>query len=377
MTQAKARVVDGLLDEYARLCNAYIQIFWELLVVPEQRELTKELVGRVPTCVSYSLALCAARHARGIVASATSNQTRAGKAKSETCPSFDGSCMVLSSNLARFEATASKTFDLWLVLGAIQPDKSVKKTVWIPLKKHKKYHQLAEAGAVCSTITVTRGGSVVVTFKISVEPKSSKPTCLGIDTGMTTLGMTHTGERFGTALPGLLARLDRCVYGSGGYKRANCTLHQHINKSAKDAVVHARAIGCGHVVVENLKGITLNTRKPSRRLGAKRRRWIGRWGVRRWLTRVEAACEMNSVHFHSVCPSYTSQTCPTCGHRDPMNRKGEVFRCLKCDHQAHADQVGALNIVARFVSGPFGAGCKVLDPVKLQRIENVLEHEPF
>jgi putative transposase len=50
-----------------------------------------------------------------------------------------------------------------------------------------------------------------------------------------------------------------------------------------------------------------------------------------------------------VVPAHnTSRTCPECGHVDAGNRQTQaVFRCVACGHQAHADVVGAINILAR------------------------------
>ena len=47
-----------------------------------------------------------------------------------------------------------------------------------------------------------------------------------------------------------------------------------------------------------------------------------------------------------VPPQATSQTCATCGHRDPMSRPGcgRLFACTGCGHQAHADANAARNI---------------------------------
>ena len=49
-----------------------------------------------------------------------------------------------------------------------------------------------------------------------------------------------------------------------------------------------------------------------------------------------------------VNPAYTSQMCPSCllVHKD--NRKGDIFKCLKCGHTDHADRVAAINLRARY-----------------------------
>jgi IS605 OrfB family transposase len=49
-----------------------------------------------------------------------------------------------------------------------------------------------------------------------------------------------------------------------------------------------------------------------------------------------------------VAPHHTSQTCPCCRHVSKDSRQTQAeFRCVECGYENHADQVGALNILAR------------------------------
>jgi putative transposase len=49
----------------------------------------------------------------------------------------------------------------------------------------------------------------------------------------------------------------------------------------------------------------------------------------------------------AVPAMYTSQTCPACQHRSAKNRTTQaVFACVECGYTAHADYVGACNILA-------------------------------
>ena len=50
----------------------------------------------------------------------------------------------------------------------------------------------------------------------------------------------------------------------------------------------------------------------------------------------------------AVPPANTSRTCPACGHVAAENRPTQArFLCVACGHAAHADVVGAINILAR------------------------------
>ncbi|MFU8851483.1 RNA-guided endonuclease InsQ/TnpB family protein [Micromonospora sp. SL1-18] len=46
-----------------------------------------------------------------------------------------------------------------------------------------------------------------------------------------------------------------------------------------------------------------------------------------------------------VPAAYTSQTCSTCGHRDPASRAGIRFACTSCGWTGHADTNAAVNIL--------------------------------
>jgi len=49
-----------------------------------------------------------------------------------------------------------------------------------------------------------------------------------------------------------------------------------------------------------------------------------------------------------VPPHHTSQICPCCNHQAKENRKTQSrFACENCGHTANADDVGAINILAR------------------------------
>ncbi|MBU2758927.1 RNA-guided endonuclease InsQ/TnpB family protein [Acidithiobacillus sulfurivorans] len=63
-----------------------------------------------------------------------------------------------------------------------------------------------------------------------------------------------------------------------------------------------------------------------------------------------------------VGPAYTSQTCAACGAVDAGNRKGAIFCCLHCGHEAHADVNAAQNILARGLQSTAGHAGVVCSP---------------
>ncbi|MFF0049035.1 RNA-guided endonuclease InsQ/TnpB family protein [Streptomyces sp. NPDC005498] len=68
------------------------------------------------------------------------------------------------------------------------------------------------------------------------------------------------------------------------------------------------------------------------------------WGV--FLAILHAKAESAGREVMAVDPRNTSRRCPECGHTAKENRPTqEKFHCVSCGHQAHADTVGALNVL--------------------------------
>ncbi|GGX82773.1 RNA-guided endonuclease InsQ/TnpB family protein [Streptomyces fructofermentans] len=68
------------------------------------------------------------------------------------------------------------------------------------------------------------------------------------------------------------------------------------------------------------------------------------WGV--FLTILHAKAESAGREVIAVDPRNTSRECPECGHTAKENRPTqEKFHCQACGHTAHADTVGAINVL--------------------------------
>ncbi|WP_405976552.1 transposase [Streptomyces sp. NBC_00988] len=68
------------------------------------------------------------------------------------------------------------------------------------------------------------------------------------------------------------------------------------------------------------------------------------WGV--FLAILNAKAESAGREVLAVDPRNTSRTCPECGHTAKENRPTqEKFHCRSCGHRAHADVVGAINVL--------------------------------
>ena len=70
------------------------------------------------------------------------------------------------------------------------------------------------------------------------------------------------------------------------------------------------------------------------------------WG--RFVSMLDYEVEELGGQLVQVPPHHTSQICPCCGHQAKENRKTQAhFACIACGHEGNADDVGALNGLAR------------------------------
>lgn len=65
-----------------------------------------------------------------------------------------------------------------------------------------------------------------------------------------------------------------------------------------------------------------------------------------FLTILTSKAESASREVIAVDPRNTSRRCPGCGHTAKENRPTQAkFHCVACGHMAHADTVGATNVL--------------------------------
>jgi len=339
-TASKMASLDRVLCEYGVVVNEFITLFWE--DPPGKTALLKPVVDSVDSWLTARLRKVAAREALDMVSAA-----RARYGDKAVIPTHRGTRMCVSSTIASLEESRSPSFDYWLHLasmgGGIVLD--------LPVKGHKHFNRLLAKGRRQESYIITRD-YVQLCFEVETGEKRAPGKCLGVDTGLNTLAALSTGEKLGVDIKSAIERVNRCQHGSKGQLRASRALRQRMDEVARDVVSKATL-----VVVESLTGITKNTRG---RLGKQTRSLIGRWNVRYWLDTLQRKCEDNRVALRSVDARYTSQMCHSCGFTDKGNRNGSMFKCRSCNHTGDADVNAARNILSRFLTGPYGAGCKPL-----------------
>ena len=388
-TASKREQIADVLSEYARLCNVFIEMFWE--EPPTKYELLASIVNEPESWFTHRMRKVCAREAIDMILSAQNSleakkdqleyvigviERKLKKIKPDSrwnrrkindlhCslkrkkmrlemmvarkPKHRGKRMCLSCTVAELQE-GSNSFNFWLHLHAI--GRGI--VLDIPIKSHKHFKKLEGRGRRMNSYVITKD-YVQFSFEIETGPKKEVHSVVGIDTGINALASLSTGEQFGREIKEMIQRIKRCEHGSEGQKTAIRALKQRMDEIARD--VTSREFDL--VVVENLKGLG-NCSKLEGRTSKNTRSDVGSWNRRYWIARVQMDCEDNRVSFRSVSPYQTSIACSKCGHTDERNREGETFTCQN-GHTGNADINAAVNIALRFLRGPYGTPHKSLE----------------
>jgi transposase len=377
-TAAKRQQLRTVLREYGRLCNWFIDKFWS--ACPSKGELLKNVLNEPDSWLSARLRKVCAREAIDMIQASRKKTerdrkkltTKADKARGQKAdslrqrassleavkPTHRGDRMHVSSTIADLQPVrAAEEFDAWLHLASLG-DKMV---LDLPIRFHRHFHKWEARGRRLNSYIIT-AKSVQFCFEIETGEKKTGRRAVGIDTGVNALATLSTGEQAGLDIREAVDRVNRCRQGSLGQRRARRALRQRMDEVARDIT---SSDGIDLIVVEKLSNLNHKS-KERRRLSKTIRRVIGSWVWRYWLDRVKMGCEENRVSFRSVPAYNTSITCRECGFTDKRNRQGEMFLCLNCSHRDNADINASMNILDRFLTGPYGAGFKPVESAILE-----------
>jgi putative transposase len=204
------------------------------------------------------------------------------------------------------------------------------------------------------------------------EPRAATGRVVGIDLGLEELVATSDGElmtnpRHLRHSAGRLAAAQRLVAGrkrgSNRRRRAGArvaAIHHKIADQRRDLHHHLSRGLVDHydLIVHEDLAIPNMVRRPaprpnveggydpngaSAKAGLNREILAAGWG--QLLRLLSYKAEEAGREIIAVDPRHTSRTCPACRHVDGGNRRGAVFLCLRCGHQAHADVNAAQNIL--------------------------------
>lgn len=203
------------------------------------------------------------------------------------------------------------------------------------------------------------------------QPVPAATSAIGVDLGIANFA-AFSDESFVAPLSSFKAhevrlaryqrRMSRKVKGSANWRRAKARvqrMHTRIANARRDFLHKTScAISRSHalVVVEDLAVSNMSRRakvtedKPSKSVKAKSglNKAILDQGWAEFRRQLEYKLKWNGGTLLAVPAHHTSQTCPECGNVSKDNRQTQSrFACVACGHTAHADTVGAINILAR------------------------------
>ncbi|HIW33201.1 MAG TPA: transposase [Candidatus Paenibacillus intestinavium] len=114
-----------------------------------------------------------------------------------------------------------------------------------------------------------------------------------------------------------------------------------VNHRISKALVHQYASST-LFVVEDLTGV----RTATERVRVKDRFETVSWAFFQLRKMIEYKAMLRGAKMLAVDPRYTSQTCPTCDHRDKTNRdkKNHRFSCKGCSYRSNDDRIAAMNL---------------------------------
>jgi putative transposase len=244
---------------------------------------------------------------------------------------------------------------------------------------HVKVHRHRPVIGKVKTISVKREGRrwyVVLTAGQTVpEPLAVTGSVVGVDMGIANFLADSGGEfvpnprhgrKASAKLEAAQQSLSRCKPGSKRRRKAVesvARLHRkvrrqrldHAHKTALTLVREHDFIAHEDLKIRNMGKAPApkpDPEQPGSFLpnGARAKAGLNRsisdagWGV--FLAILAAKAEGAGRQVMAVDPRNTSRRCPECGHTAKENRPTqEKFHCVSCGHSAHADTVGAINVL--------------------------------
>ncbi|MFE7333046.1 RNA-guided endonuclease InsQ/TnpB family protein [Streptomyces sp. NPDC057565] len=244
---------------------------------------------------------------------------------------------------------------------------------------HVKVHQHRPVVGQVKTVSVKREGKrwyvILTAERPQPEPLPRTGSVVGIDLGIANfladsnggfVPNPRHGRRAAAKLEAAQQALGRCKRGSRRRRKAveavaclhrkvRCRRLDHAHKTALALVREHDVIAHEDLKIRNMSRAPEpkpDPDKPGSFLpnGAAAKAGLNRsisdagWGV--FLAILNAKAESAGREVIAVDPRNTSRRCPECGHTAKENRPTqEKFHCVSCGHSAHADTVGALNVL--------------------------------
>jgi hypothetical protein len=332
-TASKRRKIDRLLEAYRGAANFYVRSLWRT-----PGKLDGETLARLPaerTRLQSMQKDQALKQALSIVSSTRKSAKVIGASPER--PKFKGMA-VLCHGVTVMDG--HKSFDLVIKLSTLRRGQRIT----IPTRKTAVINKwLSMPGARIVQGCALSEKALVIWIECDEPEKRESGDVLGIDVGINKLIATSEEKAIGSNWKAISAKVRRCRPGSKGKQRARITRDCYVNRAVKQLPWdRLQAVG-----FEDLIGLK---KGKSKSRGKNFRKAAAPWTYRQVRQRIECLASEHRVRPIAVDPRGTSRTCPACGGEDRRNRKGEMFRCVACDHTGDADFIGARNILTKTIA---------------------------
>ena len=231
-----------------------------------------------------------------------------------------------------------RLFDLVLHVSGLKKGSPVR----VPTKRTavlNKWLKMKGAELITNNALLLPDGDLVLYVRFPEPKLRKKGKVIGLDIGKVNLIATSDGKRYGQDFPEVIQKIRRRKPKSKGrqaaYRQRKNMMGREVNRLPWKRL---RVVG-----VEKLR----NLKRGKGKRGKAFRKGIASWTYPDVLAAVKSKAQADGVQLVEVAAAYTSRTCPVCGRCDDENRKGERFWCRACGYKAHADVVGAQNVLAR------------------------------
>ena len=246
--------------------------------------------------------------------------------------------------------------------------------VFLPKLGWVRYRNSRDVPGTIKNVTVSFSGNrwfVSIQTEREVErPMPNSTTAIGIDVGITRFATMSDGsciaplnsfKKHQRRLARVQRAMSRKKKFSNNWKKAYARvqrIHHTIANCRRDFLHKTTTDLCKNhalIIIEDLKVTNMSASakgtidNPGRNVRQKSglNRSILDQGWSEFRRQLEYKQNWNGGMLVAVSPHYTSQTCPACGYVAKDNRKTQAqFACVECGHEANADLVGALNILA-------------------------------
>ena len=355
LTQKKMSELKSILQEYARVCNYFVETYEN--EIPEKRKFDLTLAVHIQKCITETNTFLTARlikqafsEAYGAVQCAKSNAENR-KDKKYFRPTFNGKEMILSECSQEHSiAEVTQLFDYNITLKCLRTDKGRGYKISIPLKKHAQFNKWNNLGRVAKSVIIT-DKYVMFSFEIETGEKKQEGTLVGFDFGMKRLGTLSNGKVIGKDIEQYLYELQRKKNYSNAYYRKKEEIREYINREIKKIGFNEVKL----IVVEKLKNMKYKMKERGRR-SKNIRSVFYNLSYRQVINRIQMLSEECRTVFRSTSPFYTSQECFRCGHIEKGNRLSqELFVCQSCGYTDNADENASKVILKRFTTGTYGS----------------------